>query len=277
MVQDGEWTFEEFISLSEKVAKDMNGDDAINSAEDVWGASVSDDTIFFLFAGSGMKFAHIDDEGYIDYDFGDRDSILLMQEIFDEVIYSEHCLHPKVVKDFVQPPNTSVFTSDKALFTFELVKSINLLRNMESDFGVLPIPKYDEYQKDYASLVWVHHDCVLGIPSAAAEDAEMISVVLEYMSYLSYYDIYPIFYDTVIMDKSPRDEQSKEMLAIVFKTRLFDPGQYWDNGEGASGIQNAYLRLPETGNDDIVSIFKNFEPTLIKNFGDFNDLIDSWG
>jgi hypothetical protein len=62
----------------------------------------------------------------------------------------------------------------------------------------------------------------------------------------------------------------------VFKTRLFDPGQYWDNGEGASGIQNAYLRLPETGNDDIVSIFKNFEPTLIKNFGDFNDLIDSW-
>ena len=54
----------------------------------------------------------------------------------------------------------------------------------------------------------------------------MISTVLEHMSYISYYDVYPIFYDTVILGKSARDEQSKQMLELVFKTRAVDPGMY---------------------------------------------------
>ncbi len=270
-VQSGDWTFEEFISICEDVAADMDGSDLMDSHEDVWGASVSDDAVFFLFAGANMKFAHIDDDGYVAYDFGSEESILYMQDIFDDVIYSDYCAHGKVV-DLSGAPQ-SIFKTDNALFTFEMVKSISNLRDMESDFGVLPVPKYDEDQKNYASLVWVHHDCVLGIPSIVKE-TEMVSVVLEHMSYLSYYDIYPIFYDTVIMGKSTRDEQSKEMLKIVFETRLFDPGQYWDNGEGATGVQAAYLRLAQTGENNIASIFEKFAPAIETNFGKLNELID---
>jgi hypothetical protein len=76
------------------------------------------------------------------------------------------------------------------------------------------------------------------------------------------------------MGKSTRDEQSKEMLEIVFKTRLFDPGQYWDNGEGASGVQGAYLRLAQTGESNIASIWAKHEKAVETGFGKLNDLID---
>ena len=33
-------------------------------------------------------------------------------------------------------------------------------------------------------------------------------------------------HDTVILGKSARDEQSKQMLELVFNTRAFDPGMY---------------------------------------------------
>jgi hypothetical protein len=81
------------------------------------------------------------------------------------------------------------------------------------------------------------------------------------------------------MGRSTRDEQSKEMLKIVFETRLFDPGQYWDNGQNASGIHgaNGYLRLPATGNNNIASVYARFEKILETNFGKFNDLIDELG
>jgi hypothetical protein len=271
-VKAGDWTFEEFISICEDVARSMDGDDMMNSAGDVWGAHVTDDTVYFLFGGANMKFAHIDDDGYIEYDFGvNEESLLFMQDIFDYVIYSDYCGHGKVVD--LSDSTEGIFKSDNALFQFEMVKSITKLRDMESSFGVLPVPKYDESQENYASLVWVHHDCVLGMPSVVG-NADMISVILEHMSYLSYYDIYPVFYDTVIMGKSTRDEQSKEMLQIVFETRLFDPGQYWDNGEGASGIQGAYLRLAQTGESNIVSIYEKHKGKVETNFGELNELID---
>ena len=271
MVKAGEWTFEEFVSICEDVSASMDGDDIMNSHEDVWGATVSDDAVFFLFGGANLRFAHIDDDGYIEYDFGSEESIVFMQDIFDLVIYTDYCAHGKVVD--LSGASQPMFKTDNALFTFEMVKSISLLRNMESDFGVLPVPKYDSYQEDYASLVWVHHDCVLGMP-AVVKDADAVAAALEYMSYLSYYDIYPVFYDTVIMGKSTRDEQSKEMLEIVFKTRLFDPGQYWDNGEGASGVQGAYLRLAQTGESNIASIWAKHEKAVETGFGKLNDLID---
>ena len=273
-VKNGDWTFEEYVSICEDVAASMDGDDMMNSANDVWGAHVSDDAVFFLFGGANMKFAHIDDDGYIAYDFGSEESILFMQDIFDLVIYTDYCAHDKVVD--LSDSTTGIFKSDNALFEFEMVKSITRLRDMESDFGVLPVPKYDSYQENYASLVWVHHDCVLGLP-AVVQDADAVAATLEYMSYLSYYDIYPVFYDTVIMGKSTRDEQSKEMLKIVFETRLFDPGQYWDNGEGATGVQGAYLRLAQTGNSNIASIWGQYEKAVETSFGKLNDLIDELG
>jgi len=276
-VMDGDWTFDEYLSLSESVATSLDGDDLMNSPTDLWGSSIMDDTVYYLFAGANMKFAHIDEDGYIAYDYGSDESILYMQDIYDLVVYSDHCAHGDV-KKFTDAPKEGIFSTDNALFLFSLVKSIQGLRNMESDFGVLPIPKYDEYQENYASLVWVHHDCVLGIP-AVVSDAEAVSAVLEYMNYLSYYDIYPIFYDTVIMGKSTRDEQSKEMLKIVFETRLFDPGQYWDNGSGMSGIHGdqGYLRLAKTGQSNVASIFGRFEQKIEYEFGRLNDLIDELG
>ena len=275
-VMDGDWTFDEFLSLSESVATSLDGDDLMNSGEDLWGSHILDDTAYFLFAGAGMKFAHIDQDGYIAYDYGSEESILYMQDIFDLVMYSEHCAH-HAIRDLSGAPNDGLFASDLALFEFNLVKRIQDLRNMESDFGVLPIPKYDEYQENYASLVWVHHDCVLGIP-AVVSDAEAVSAVLEYMSYLSYYDVYPEFYDTVIMGKSTRDEQSKEMLKIVFETRLFDPGLYWDNGSGMSGLHSdqGYLRLAQTGQSNVASVFGRFEKKIEYEFGRLNELIDEF-
>ncbi|MBQ7336860.1 MAG: hypothetical protein IJW40_00220 [Clostridia bacterium] len=273
LVMAGEWTFEEFISISESVATSLDGDDIMNGPEDLWGAAVSDDAVYYLFAGANMKFAHIDEDGYIQYDYGSEESILYMQDIFDYAIYSDHCAHGSVVD--LSASEDGIFKTDNALFNFGLVKGIIGLRNMDSDFGVLPIPKYDKYQDNYASLVWVHHDCVLGIPAVVA-NTDAVSAVLEHMSYLSYYDIYPVFYDTVIMGKSTRDEQSKEMLKIVFETRLFDPGQYWDNGEGASGIHGGqgYLHLAHYGDNNISSVFARFENILKTNFAEFNELID---
>jgi hypothetical protein len=117
----------------------------------------------------------------------------------------------------------------------------------------------------------MHHDSVLGIPGSCT-NTEVISVVLEYMSYLSYYDVYPIFYDTIILGKSARDQQSKEMLELVFQTRSFDPGQYWLNSEMHGS--NSFLTLVEDKTKSISSMWAKMETKVNKAIEEFNEKID---
>ncbi len=269
VAQDGDWTMEMMVELAEDVAVDMDGDDQISSAEDMYGLEGGGrDIPHFLFMGSGNKFAVIDDDGYIELTFGDEDSITVWQDILDFVMYSDYYYANNADSNLI-PEGFNAFRSDRCLFQMNLVKDVLGLRNMESMYGVLPIPKYDAYQQDYSSLVWMHHDCVLGIPGSCT-NTDMISVVLEHMSYISYYDVYPIFYDTIILGKSARDEQSKEMLELVFKTRAFDPGLYWLGDEG-TGV---FLTLFENNQHNVSSVWASVTQKVETGVEEFNEKID---
>ncbi len=221
----GEWTVELMVELSESVAADLDGDDLISSDEDMYGISSNPrDLLPYLYMGSGNKFAEVDEYGYMKLTIGEPDNLTIWQSLLEDICYTDFYYQNNVNPSLV-PEGFDPFTVDHCLFTSMCVKGVLGLRNMTSAYGVLPIPKYDVYQEDYHSLVWMHHDCVLGIPGSCS-NTDMISTVLEHMSYISYYDVYPVFYDTIILGKSARDEQSKEMLELVFKTRAVDPGMY---------------------------------------------------
>ena len=201
LAHDGEWTMDVLIEAAEQCAFD-NGD-AVYDENDIWGAVCGDDTVNYLFNGAGLKFAEINEEGIPEYLFGDDESITVLKDIFDYVMYADF-----YANTYSNPKCKEVkFINDNVLFFFGMIKDVTNLRAMQTDYGVLPIPKYDAYQEDYSSLVWVHHDSLLGIPSIV-ENQDMAQVVLEALSAESYYTVYRDFYDTVILGRSARDQQS---------------------------------------------------------------------
>ncbi len=274
LVNDGDWTFEEFVTISENVSASLDGDDLMNSHEDLWGSTSGLAQPYLIYGGAGMKYAHTDEDGYLVYDFGDDDSILYLQDVYDRYVFNEAVPLNESAATFNPPTDFNIFESDLALFEPGLVKALLGYRDMESNFGVLPTPKMDSYQKSYYSLVWVHQDCALGIPSIVSA-TEMTTTVLEHMNYLSYYDVYPLFYNTIILGKSPRDEQSREMLELIFATRYYDPGLFWDHGQGESGLHgnSGFRGIPNTGNNNIASIFASYERVIETNFKKLNEYI----
>ena len=151
-----------------------------------------------------------------------------------------------------------------------MIKDVTSHRQMETNYGILPIPKYDEAQENYSSLVWMHHDTILGVP-ATIKNVQMVEIVLEALSAESYYTVYRDFYDTVIMGRSARDQQSKEMLQIIFDTRSFDPGLIWDSTPFAGKI----LRLSATGSSDIASLWAGYKNAIDDSVADLNEKIDA--
>ncbi|MBQ8718065.1 MAG: hypothetical protein IJY66_02225 [Clostridia bacterium] len=273
LAQDGEWTWDYMIEYSEDVTTDMDGDDAANSYEDMFGLwGNGRDMPYHLFAAAGMKFAEIDEDGYLQLNIQDEECITAWQDILDYIVYTDfHYNNATKGSDKKAPEGFDLFVSGGCLFRIDMVKDVMDLRNMEDMYGVLPVPKYDDTQEDYASLVWMHHDSVLSIPGSVT-NLDIVSTVLEHMSWISYYDVYPIFYDTIILGKSARDEQSKHMLEKIFATRSFDPGQYWLTSELHGG--DGFLTIFEQNKTNISSMLAGIEKKTLTAVEEFNEKID---
>ena len=109
------------VELCEDVATDMDGDDMIDSAEDMYGLGGGQrDIPYFLYTGAGRKFAVINDEGYLELSYGDEESVTIWQDILDYVMYSDFYVGTNLDPQ-KKPEGFNDFTSDKALFTAGMV------------------------------------------------------------------------------------------------------------------------------------------------------------
>lgn len=99
-----------------------------------------------------------------------------------------------------------------------------VMRDMKDEYGVVPMPKYDEAQKDYGTLL---HDqfTVLSIPKTALDDRrDRISAVMEALCYTSYNIVRPAYYDVALRSKLVSDPDSAEMLDLLFSKVYIDAG-----------------------------------------------------
>ncbi|MBQ8578278.1 MAG: hypothetical protein IJ449_10005, partial [Clostridia bacterium] len=98
---------------------------------------------------------------------------------------------------------------------------IESMRGMDTDFGIIPYPKYDEAQENYHTRVCYYFPVV--VPSTNA-DTDMTGYLLEILNYRSYHDVIPAYYDISLKTKGTRDEASAQMLDLIFSSRVIDIG-----------------------------------------------------
>ncbi|MBE6611627.1 MAG: hypothetical protein E7632_03950 [Ruminococcaceae bacterium] len=111
----------------------------------------------------------------------------------------------------------NLFSSNRAGFVTCELKTAYFLRDMETTFGLLPMPKYDEAQKDYQTSV-SQNALFLTIP-VTQDNTERTGTILDALTFYSYHDVLPAYYDVTLSQKGLRNEDSIEMLDIVYATR----------------------------------------------------------
>jgi hypothetical protein len=114
-----------------------------------------------------------------------------------------------------------------------LVGSINKYRqNMTDDFGVLPFPKYDDTQKKYYCLFNTAWGTTYAIPITNT-DTERTGYILDVMGYFSTDTINTAVIEKNVLTKATRDDESAEMLKIIFDSKFFELGQWGSSVYGA--------------------------------------------
>lgn len=240
-VHNYEWTIERLMEYAE-IGHTDNGDDKWDK-DDIYGIVANDDPVHALYIGSGNRFMEKDENGEYYYSYGTGNTMLVMTDLLLDVMYQDFYWNSYV------HPDAPDFANGGALFTFDKVKRCMKLREMQDDYGVLPIPMLNEMQKQYYSLVSNYHDSMFAVINTNVNNKQLIGAALELMGYYSYYEINDDFYDVVIQNRGTRDEESKRMLQIIFQTRTYDMGLVYD----PYGNTAAVIRITGKQNPDVVS------------------------
>lgn len=223
-VLDGSWTIDRFNEYISDVNNDLNGDGQMNY-DDRWGFMSQDGASWMMYFAGGGRVVEKDANGDLSIAFNTERNIELATKGLEIAIDESKTL---MANQYVTDHNndwaaaTSWFAAGGSLFRSSVLEPIPRdLRSLDVNFGIVPFPKLDENQDQYYTLA-EEYSRVFSVPVTA--DAECSSLILEALSAESVSTVTPAFYDVVLDGKAVRDEESKEMLDIIFANKVFDIG-----------------------------------------------------
>ena len=151
-----------------------------------------------------------------------------------------------------------MFSEGKALFMDMSFFFIEELREMETDFGIIPYPKYDENQSSYATRLCYYMPTVVPI-TITGERLDRAGVMLEALAYEYASNVVPAYYEIALKTKAARDEESQGMLDIIFNNRVIDLGDSTFCGELRDG---AMRQLFDSKKNTLASRAKSLEKIM---------------
>ena len=220
IIRSGGWTMDKFYDTMITATHDINGDGELTK-DDRWGFIVEDFGGWMLLEAAGCKVALKDnnDMPYLNI-YNER-----VETVLQKVMKIMYATDGRTGSNFLAEDFERMFMNDQALFSYAAMSSIPPFRDMESDFGIIPLPKFDENQGIYYSPTSGFVARPLGVPISNSKDNfEMIGVILDAMSRESTDTVKIAYYDKLLHGKIARDDESSEMLDIIFSNIAYDIG-----------------------------------------------------
>ncbi|HBF14294.1 MAG TPA: hypothetical protein DDW30_01145 [Clostridiales bacterium] len=269
-VLDGAWTLDEMLEVSKGVYLDLNH----NGVEDDgdlfgFGIQVTSATDGF-WSAFDIRNTELTEDGNIRYmlDVEKLDDVVsrLNRFVWEQsgtVALSENAGYAST--NVYELKNQ--FASDQIMFLTDLLyrTSTSAMRDMKSDYGVLPYPKYDTTQESYRSFV---HDqmTIFGVPVTVSDsELEMVGAFLEAMASEGQNTVMPVYYKKVLTSRNIRDLQSVKTLDIILSSIAVD--RIWFYNYSVGRINNVLLREQVWNNKNEIS------STYRSNYETVNNLL----
>ena len=236
LVRENKWTYDTFIAEVKKVCEDLNGDDKMD-INDRYGLMTWSDAALAVLNSSLSRICAVNDDGEIEFTLNTETALSVLEKYAD-VHSTSNCFNYQTYNSTSSswdPNRIKVFDEDLAYYYMTTFNTVPKHRDKDTDFGILPFPKLSEQQDTYGHLVSAYHCQFLCIPYFS-EDIDRTGVITEYMAYVSQSILTPAYYEKTLVGSVIRDEESAEMLDIIFSTRVFDVGAYFKVGSYTTTI-----------------------------------------
>ena len=265
-VRSGKWTLDRFYELCQSGAS-LNGQDSYkydeNSVTADYGIVTHNQCVQSMMFGAGETLISTKDGKPVFS--GESDRVYGVFEKIAKIFGTDGvCLDRDKIgaaDTDAKPFARTAFRTGHFMFMSETLGHIAGLRDFDGNFGVLPLPKYDEKQESYHSMMASWGTLMTTIP-ASASDPERSGVILDALAFDSYKNLMEPYYDTYLNQKGARNEDSAEMLRIIRDTRIINVGRMFGWTES---VLNSIASLVEKGDASVASAIAKAKPSIEKN------------
>ena len=218
-VLEGKWTHEMLRKMVTDGFQDLNADGIADEGDVVGMVATKITQVDHFVFTSGLKLSERDADGYPMLSADQSRNVTVMETVDKLYWQTEGSLIYS--SDSVQFTDmTQKYLEGTSLFIAGRLMNADYLRDMKDPYGIVPMPKLDEAQKDYIGLV---HDAtpLYGIP-VTKTDIEMPCAVLEAMAAQNYRTVTPVYYEVALKVKYAHDEESGQVIDIIHAGMMTD-------------------------------------------------------
>ena len=238
LIENNQWTFDKLTEMSKAVYTQMNttGDYNVNN---VIGIAGYDGVLGQALSASGVYVIQKDADDIPQLSFYNDKTVEIFQKL-TSTLYDKTLLYDWQAPSVVSAGGVSgqkKFINNQLLFLWNEMYNAIQLRQMDTDFGIIPSPKYDSSQDRYYMQINNQQACVLTIPKYSNQDElPKIGAVVSALATLGKNYLTPAFYDITLKGKVTRDAESEKYLDLIYNNIMIDQGRMYDTGKVASGI-----------------------------------------
>ena len=272
LVKSGKWTIDRLGEYGRMATVDLDGDSTMNWEKDQFGLIDQYESSVAIFSGAGLRTVDVDKDGNFIYQLDSETNVNALNKIWE--FFSDKTFQLNAddhnVTDKWNVLSRGTFKSGRGLFLMQPLASVRLVRDMEYDFGILPIPKLDEAQDAYYSTIQYNNATAYSIPVTAA-DPERTALILEALCEESVDTLTPAYYDITLKRKASRDDDSSDMLDLIFANRCLDPSFAFTSIGTWDHLKNVIKATSNT----VVSLEASQHDTFLANIDKIFEAYDS--
>ena len=244
-VLDGNWTLERVQEMISGVYSDMDGQSG-RTAGDLYGLIFNNGSMCVdaMLSAVGIRLTERDADGKISLAFGSRSAKDAYSRLYSFMYSGSDGLFLGTPKDGnYYGSKTSYFSDDvflekRAMLSFGLLQSAKqFAKDPTLAYGILPLPKLNATQKNYATTPQDAYS-VVSIPRNIGDRLERTTATLELLSWYSYRDVRPVY-----LDKAYKVRYASSVTTATLFDRILDSVTYDIGALYGGSLENPLHKL----------------------------------
>lgn len=241
LVESGKWVFDTMCAMMETVTMDTNGDGQYD-ANDQYGYAGYGRVVpqNFWIAG-GIQTVSKDAEDFYALNLSEENVVSYMMKLTERLCNENLAYYEDLEGWYAAMPDWEIemFTNDQILFANSTLRYMESLRDMDTDFGIIPYPKADEKQEQYYVRLGYWNAPL--VPTSST-DTELTGAMLEALNAEYSRVVRPKYFDVALKGKIARNEESIEMLDLVLDSRTIDVGDVLFSGSIRATLTDVFMK-----------------------------------
>jgi hypothetical protein len=247
LVLEGKWTLDNFQNMIKGKTRDLNGDGQFKR-EDSYGF-LGNASGYNLFRSCGEAIVKVID-GNPAFNVINERSISIMETLTGFMGNTDYMYYESGFASYDEIP---MFKENRLIFLLQTGTNASLYRDMEADFGIIPLPKFDEAQSEYYAFCQAWGSAAVCVPQTN-ENIERTGMIIEALAAAGKYTSTPAAYDITLKRKYMRDDDSEKMLDIIVAGSCYDLAMMYDWG----GVYSSFYTSMDKG-ESFISKYESIE------------------